>query len=113
MPVPGAVQRRTVPGCALFAPSRFRPRSLWSMVPAAFLLASAPASAIAAETISTASVSSAGMIYVDADLAPARDRGARRPLHARQTSHPIFRQLSDALADYRQSWGGLPQLTIP
>ena len=53
------------------------------------------------------------MIYVDADLAPSTRGGSRRLSSASTSSHPIFQQLSDALAGYQQSWGSLPQLTIP
>lgn len=50
------------------------------------------------------------MIYVDAELAP---RGGGRQASARRAVHPIYRELSDGLAQYRSRWGSLPQTEVP
>ena len=53
------------------------------------------------------------MIYVDSELAPQSGGGGdRRASRTTDGQHPIYRQLSEALADYQQDWGGLPQIEI-
>ena len=53
------------------------------------------------------------MIYVDSELAPQSGGGGdRRASRTADGRHPIYRQLSEALADYQQDWGGLPQVEI-
>ncbi|HET9426893.1 MAG TPA: L,D-transpeptidase family protein [Allosphingosinicella sp.] len=54
------------------------------------------------------------MIYVDSELAPQSGGGGDGGVsRSARGSHPIYRQLREALADYQQSWVGLPQIDIP
>lgn len=57
-----------------------------------------------------------GMIYVDSELAPGGGGDADRRRATRsgtRGANPLYRELRDALADYRWRWGSLPQLEVP
>ena len=77
-------------------------------------LAAALLTWVAAPAMAESGVSSVDMIYVDSELAPqAGGGGDRSAASSRSAAHPIYRQLSEALAEYREVWGGLPQVEIP
>ena len=79
-------------------------------------LAAAFLASVAVPATAESGVSSVDMIYVDSELAPRAGGGGggdRSQASSRAGAHPIYRQLSEALAEYRQVWGGLPQVDIP
>ncbi len=67
----------------------------------------------------------ASMIYVDAELKPARPSAEAllakaaaandfdRHLQTLRDRNPVYADLRDALADYHKRWGGLPSVVVP
>ena len=80
------------------------------MAAAFFTTVAAPA--MAADGLGSSSRAAIDMIYVDSELAPHSGGGGGESRSVRG-SHPIYHQLREALADYRRSWVGLPQIDIP
>lgn len=77
-------------------------------------LAAAFLTSVLTPAMAESGVSSVDMIYVDSELAPQGGGGGDRSAESsRAAAHPIYRQLSEALAEYRQVWAGLPQIEIP
>lgn len=62
-----------------------------------------------------------GVVYVDAELQPAAPAGAvlrvdgslGRRLAALHDNNPLYRDLRASLAQYRGTWGKLPQIVLP
>ena len=109
----GAVSPRTILCRAQSARLRVCRLPVLRTALAAAFLASVPVSAMAADTGVASPRASVDMIYVDSELAPQTGGGGDRSAARSSGAHPIYRQLSDALAEYRQAWSGLPQVTIP
>ena len=107
----GAALRRTVSGCAL-NPQPSAGSVRWHTALASALLICASVPAMAADSAASASRSANGMIYVDSELAPASGGSSSRRASRASEPNPIYRQLSEALADYQQNWAGLPQVEI-
>src|SRR5688500_18847729 len=112
MLVAGAGSPRTVLCRAQSARPRVRRvQNVRTALVAAFL-ASVPVAATAESGVS--SRPAVDMIYVDSELAPQAGGGGDQSAESsRAGAHPIYRQLSEALAEYRQVWGDLPQVDIP
>ncbi len=107
----GAALPRNVP-CRVRS-TRFNHLPLWRTALAAALITTAAAPAAGADNLMSSSRASIDMIYVDSELAPQSGGGGdSRASRAVSDRHPIYRQLREALAEYQQDWGGLPQVEI-
>lgn len=108
----GVTSPRNAPCPAHSTRSPFHHLPLWRTVLAAALFTTVAAPAMAADGLGSSPRAGIDMIYVDSELAPHSGGGGGESRSVRG-SHPIYHQLRDALADYQQSWVGLPQIDIP